>query len=257
MKTKSLSGAFYGIPGFYAGYATQSHLQPPEETILRLMLPLLPAARMLDLGVGGGRTTLHFAKWVREYVGTDYDPDLVAACRSRFSGYPLPLKFEVCDARQMPLFQDQSFDFILFSYNGLDYGTHEERVEILKEVRRIGKPGGFFCFSSHNLNACADYFDWGRLLSPNPALALQTARRLARRFLYNRHLNAKTFRNSDYILFDLGRRTYFIRPRAQVAELEKDFFNVRAFGLVSGRELAAEELERTADAWIYYLCQFR
>jgi len=49
-------------------YARYSNLQPPEETILHLMLPSLPTARMLDLGVGGGRTTVHFANRVREYV---------------------------------------------------------------------------------------------------------------------------------------------------------------------------------------------
>ena len=44
----------YRLPFVVANYARKSDLQAPEETILRLLLPRLPTARMLDLGVGGG-----------------------------------------------------------------------------------------------------------------------------------------------------------------------------------------------------------
>src|SRR6476660_1734249 len=97
-------------------YALCSNLYPPEEAILRIMLPHLPSLRMLDLGVGGGRTTLHFAKWVREYVGADYSEAMIGECRQRFSTYPDHISFAVCDARSMEMFANSSFDFILFSF---------------------------------------------------------------------------------------------------------------------------------------------
>src|SRR5262249_12955489 len=162
-----------------------SHLQPPEETILRLLLPGLATARMLDLGVGGGRTTLHFAKWVHEYVGADYSPSMITACQKRFSGYPAHISFQVCDARALGLFESASFDFVLFSFNGLDYVGHDDRLKILQEIRRVGNPGGHFCFSSHNLNWCAQFFEWRRMLSLNPTIAARAAKRLLRRYLYN------------------------------------------------------------------------
>src|SRR5438477_13063427 len=95
----------YSLREVAAGYARESHLQLPEESILRLILPKLPTARMLDLGVGGGRTTLHFAKWIREYVGADYSPSMILECQRRFSGYPNHISFRVCDARSMEIFE--------------------------------------------------------------------------------------------------------------------------------------------------------
>jgi ubiquinone/menaquinone biosynthesis C-methylase UbiE len=151
-------------------YALQSHLQAPEESILRIMLPNLPTARMLDIGVGGGRTTLHFAKWVRAYVGMDYSDSMIKECRTRFSGYPDHIQFVVCDARSMGMFSDGSFDFVLFSFNGIDYVPHEDRLRIFQEVRRVGKAGGYFCFSTHNLYWCPEIFELRRIISFNPVL---------------------------------------------------------------------------------------
>ena len=221
----------YSLREVAAGYARESHLQLPEESILRLILPKLPTARMLDLGVGGGRTTLHFAKWIREYVGADYSPSMILECQRRFSGYPNHISFRVCDARSMEIFETNYFDFILFSFNGIDSVTHEDRLKILKEIRRVGKPGGYFCFSSHNLNWCANYFDWRRMLSLNPKVTARAARRLVRRFFFNRGLRADDVRQAPYVLFNDGAhrnlRHYYIRPLEQLAQLEADFTEVR------------------------------
>src|SRR5216110_1518413 len=189
----------YRLAGVAAGYARQSDLYPPEETILRLMLPHLQRARMLDLGVGGGRTTLHFAKWAREYVGAYYSESMIDECRRRFSTYPDHISFAVCDARAMEMFASGSFDFILFSFNGIDYVAHADRLKILKEIRRVGKPGGWFCFSSHNLNSCAQLFELPRMVSLNPRFARRTAKRLVIRFLYNWRLNTATVKRSPYM----------------------------------------------------------
>jgi SAM-dependent methyltransferase len=252
----------YSLPEIAAGYARESHLQPPEEIILRLMLPRLATARMLDLGVGGGRTTLHFAKWVREYVGADYSPSMIAACQKRFSGYPANISFQVCDARAMRLFENASFDFVLFSFNGLDYVGHEDRLKILQEIRRVGKPGGHFCFSSHNLNWCAQYFEWRPVLGPNPTTAARAAKRLLRRYLYNRHLRTKEVWSAPYILFNDGAhrnlRTYYIRPLEQLSQLKEDFTGAKVFSVATGAEITDSGSLRDYDEpWLYYLCQFR
>ena len=253
----------YRLEGVAADYARQSNLYPPEETILRLMLPHLPSARMLDLGVGGGRTTLHFAKWVREYVGTDYSENMIGECRRRFSTYPDHISFAVCDARSMEMFAGGSFDFVLFSFNGIDYVPHADRLKILNEIRRVGKPGGWFCFSSHNLNSCAQIFELRRMVSLNPRFARQTARRLVIRFLYNWHIRAATIRRSPYIVINDGAharqlRTYYIRPEEQLAQLSEDFTDVQVFSLATGAELAGQsDLRNVEDSWLYYFCRIR
>jgi len=252
----------YRLAGVAAGYARQSDLQPPEETILRLMLPNLPSARMLDLGVGGGRTTLHFAKWAREYVGADYSESMIRECRRRFSTYPDHISFAVCDARSMEMFANGSFDFILFSFNGIDYVDHADRLKILKEIRRVGKPGGWFCFSSHNLNSCGQLFELRRMVSLNPGFAVRTAKRLLLRFL-NWRLRTATIMRSPYIVINDGAhgrqlRTYYIRPEEQLAQLSEDFTDVQVFSLATGAEVGGQsELRNVENSWLYYLCRIR
>jgi len=249
----------YSLPKVAAGYGRQSDLQLPEETILRLMLPHLPEFRMLDLGVGGGRTTLHFAKWAHEYVGADYSESMIDECRRRFSGYPEHISFAVCDARSMRLFADGSFEFIMFSFNGIDYVPHADRAKIFKEIRRVGKPGGWFCFSTHNLNHSVQLFKLSRMITLNPK---RTAKRLLVRFLYNWRVRTAEVMRSRFAIINDGShgrhlRTYYIRPLEQLSQLCQDFTDVRVFSLNTGAQLDSHELADVEDCWLYYLCKIR
>ncbi len=253
----------YNLQNVVTDYAQQSWLQAPEETILRLVLPVLTTARMLDMGVGGGRTTLHFAKWVREYVGADYVESMVLECRKRFAGYPAHISFQACDARSMEMFEDGSFDFILFSHNGIDSVTHEDRLKILKEIRRVGKPGGYFCFSSHNLNWYDKMLELRRIISLDPRLVVRRVKRIVGRYLYNWHLRAAAVRSAPHVAINEGFHSYkiqlyYIRPLAQLSQLAEDFTEVRVFSQLTGAEIKDRgELESVEDPWLYYLCRLR
>ena len=61
----------YEEPALVEVLSTHSELQPPERAILDRIATWLTGRRMLDVGVGGGRTTLHFAPVVGSYVGID------------------------------------------------------------------------------------------------------------------------------------------------------------------------------------------
>jgi ubiquinone/menaquinone biosynthesis C-methylase UbiE len=251
----------YGLPEIASVYARQSELLPVEQTILHLLLPELKTARMLDLGVGGGRTTLHFARCVREYVGVDYSASMIRECQRRFATYPDPLAFEVCDARSLSMFANEFFDFILFSMNGIDYVDHADRLAILKEIRRVGKPGGWFCFSAHNLNYCAQLLELRKILSWNPKLAKRTGKALALRFFYNWRVRVATVARSRYVMINDGShsrqlRTYYIRPEEQLNQLSGGFRDVRVFSSATGSEILGQgELKNVQDPWLYYLCR--
>lgn len=253
----------YQLADVAAGYARQTHLHPPEETVLRLMLPQLATARMLDLGVGGGRTTLHFAKWVREYVGADYAESMIAECERRFSGYPIPLAFRVCDARAMEMFATGSFDFILFSHNGIDYVTHEDRLKILAEIARVGRPGGHFCFATHNLNWAVNLFEWRRVVAFNPRFMIRMIKRLGLRYRYNRHIRAAAVREARHLIFNDGAhgrqlQTYYVRPAEQLAQLQQKFTNIRVFSENTGAEIRDHsQLATIEDTALCYLCQVK
>lgn len=102
--------------------------------------------RILDLGVGAGRTVEALREIGSSYVGVDYVQPMVDHCRRHFPG----VRFEHADARALTLFADGEFDLVVFSCSGISMVDHEGRLAILREVRRVLSPGGVFFFSTFN-----------------------------------------------------------------------------------------------------------
>ena len=107
------------------------------------------SSNFLDIGIGCGRTTAIFSKLVNNYTGIDYSNNMIKNAKILFPD----LNLKVCDAKNMSIFQDNTFDIIMFSFNGIDYNNHEDRLLILREINRILKSNGLFFISSHNLNS--------------------------------------------------------------------------------------------------------
>ena len=129
-------------------YAKRDYLDRAEESILEELHPFLSKMNMLDMGVGAGRTTKYFMPMVNSYIGADYAPNMIKECRKKYKN---SRHFEVMDARSMNKFEDGIFDFVLFSFNGIDSFSLDDRAKALNEIKRVLKNNGYFCFSSHNL----------------------------------------------------------------------------------------------------------
>jgi SAM-dependent methyltransferase len=119
-----------------------------ETVIFERVADLARGHPILDLGVGAGRTVPAMLALSDDYVGLDYTLEMVAAARRRFPG----VRIEHGDARDLRTFEDGSFAFVFFSFNGIDAVPHADRALILQEVRRVLRPGGAFGFSTHNLS---------------------------------------------------------------------------------------------------------
>jgi ubiquinone/menaquinone biosynthesis C-methylase UbiE len=132
-------------------YGADWSLHPVERELLRRFRGHWPTMRMLDLGVGCGRTTYTFAAVAGDYVGIDYSDAMVARARLVVAGDPSS-QIIAADARDLACLGDAQFDFVLFSYNGLDYISHQDRRQVFTEVRRIMAASGTFVFSSHSLH---------------------------------------------------------------------------------------------------------
>lgn len=148
------SEEYFAEPDVVREYASFEFLLPAERTIREIVGPHLEAARMLDLGVGGGRTTVHFAPLVAHYVGIDSSREMIAACRRRFDDDLPDVRpfFEVGDARDLDGLEPESFDFVLFSFQGLDSVLpFSARRAALCAIYRVLAPGGTLAFSSDNL----------------------------------------------------------------------------------------------------------
>jgi ubiquinone/menaquinone biosynthesis C-methylase UbiE len=227
-------------------YASQCELKKPEETILNEIRHQLPNMRMLDIGVGGGRTTIHFAHLAKEYTGIDYSHEMVKICCQRFKEAPKNISFVTVDARNLESFRDSQFDFVLFSFNGIDYVNHEDRMRIFEEIHRVLKKGGYFCFSTHNLNYASTQCSIH--LTRHPTRLAKEVTRLILMRLINRkvwrtlrkteknqlHLNIKTGAH------DFRLATYFITPKEQLKQLGYNKFNtVKTYSMYDGEEMEA------------------
>lgn len=116
--------------------------------------------RVLDIGVGGGRTTDLLAGG-RDYVGIDYTAPMIERARAK---HPT-LRFEHMDARDLSAFAPSSFDLVVFSFNGIDSVNPEGRLQILQEAFRVLAPGGQFVFSTFHKDweGFADLPDYRRI----------------------------------------------------------------------------------------------
>ena len=115
----------YNSKKIYNDYARRNYLEKPEIAILDELFCQLASMDMLDMGVGGGRTTSYFAPIAKSYIGADYASQMVKVCREKFKDKH---KFVEADARSMNEFEANSFDFVLFSFNGIDSFGHQDRL---------------------------------------------------------------------------------------------------------------------------------
>ncbi len=239
-------------------YNELSSLQQPEITILHKLRDKLPRMSMLDIGVGAGRTTIHFAPLVNRYLGIDYSNKMIIVCKKKFKDYPSNVTFLTSDARTLKLFERKSFDFVLFSFNGIDYMRHEDRLETLFEIRQLLKSGGYFCFSTHNLNYLLNMCSIK--LSKHPTVLMPHVFNVLQMRLLNTSDGWHTIRDSSrkkgYSLINDGAhhfrlKTYYVTPIEQLRQLqEKGYKETRMYGL-DGKEIRDPLAPR--DQWIYFL----
>lgn len=123
---------------------SSGYLNEGERVAFRVAIPEEGRARILDIGVGGGRTAGLLRHFAGAYIGVDYTPEMVRLARANHPD----LRFEHMDARDLSAFADASFDLVVFSYNGIDSVDAAGRLAILGETSRVLSPGGSFVFST-------------------------------------------------------------------------------------------------------------
>jgi len=133
-----------GTLRWFARY--QGWSDPGEEAAIGLIAEEVHDKRILDIGVGAGRTVPFLRSLSLDYQAIDFTEPMLELCHQR---YP-DVRAEWGDARHLDAFADGSFDLAVFSWNGIDAVDHADRALILAEVHRILAPGGLFLFSSHN-----------------------------------------------------------------------------------------------------------
>ena len=237
-------------------YALDDRLQPAERNIVDILKSRLSAMRMLDIGIGAGRTTSYFISLVKHYVGIDYAQNMIRSCQERFANSAAA--FKVCDVRDMKIFSDESFDFVLFSYNGIDYMPHEERIKAFREIKRVLALKGVFCFSTHNTQYISRFYKITLCKSPMRFCQVLKIYWQVRSLLKQ----YGSFDKIPYAIINDGgeefrAQTHYIAPQLQIKQLHQiGFKTIRVFSENSGGEIQDHNLLNgmTSDRWFYFLC---
>ena len=162
----------------------------------------------------------------------------------------------------MKIIKSNYFDFILASSNGLDYMPHNDRLKALKEIKRVGKKGGYFFFSSHNLLGIDRLLEVKLSLNPismSKNLIAYVLLKLLNKDFSKLKKEKYTFINDGANQFRLS--TYYVQPKEQIKQLENiGFRNVRVFSLETGNEITKKsDVYKTQDGLYHglsYLCSF-
>ena len=252
-------------------YAAMDYLTPCEKSLFDDFIQR--GAAILDLGVGGGRTTPYLSSLASRYIGVDYSTEMVRRCQQKFSDR----EFVVADASDLKFLDSASLDAVVFAFNGMDYLVPDEaRYRCLEECRRVLKPNGVLLFSSHNPRAIVVRPEWNRdhvrrvsdaiggsspLVSEasffllNIAAAVRALFRAAWRSagrIAARVPKSAFWRDDGYMLDPVhgGLLTHYSAPDRVKAELQKHEFSLA--------RVVANDYPRRPHAyvtdWFYYAC---
>ena len=145
---ESINRRVYRSPLLVAAYARR-RLRAAEQAFVDRRYNDISGARILEIGMGGGRITRHLLPLSRSDVGVDISSAMVAYCRR-----VLPTaSFLVGDACDLAEHRSGSYDLVVAGANVLDVLSHEGRLQALAEIHRVLVAGGLFYFSSHNRNS--------------------------------------------------------------------------------------------------------
>ncbi len=144
---RDLVRATYQDPRVVARYA-EVGLWPAEEILL--LEYAADDGNVLDIGCGAGRTSIPLREMGFTVTAIDLSPSMVKLASEVGQACQVDIDFRVMDVMDLQ-FGAEEFDLALFSYNGLELlPGRAGKVNAMREVFRVLKPGGVFMFSSHS-----------------------------------------------------------------------------------------------------------
>ena len=241
-----------------------SELITPPEIYLMKKYDSYIRKKVLDIGIGAGRTTSFILPISAQYYGIDYSDNMVQFAQSRFPNAWI----KQYDARDLSCFENSTFDFVLFSFNGIDCVGHNDRLKIFSEIQRVLKTDGLFMFSSHNRdfkgNIVSDQFAGGgkiitKLLNnlTSPANLIRKAGIHLRCAINRKKLKIHELNCDEYAILNDGDQEfstlyYYIDVKHQKIQLER--FGLEMIEIVSceGQSLPLGSICKNSP-WLYYM----
>ncbi len=238
---------------YYAAHG----LSVAESIVLRRVRDAYDGKRVLDLGVGAGRTTPALHLLASHYCGVDLSSEMLAAARRRYPG----ATFLQRDIRSLGALPDQPYDFVLASCNLFDLLEHDERLGVLRDIRDLMAPNGTLLFSAHNL----DWEDAGS----RPSLAMPRSPVAACRRLLGHTIDMANYRRlaalesrgpGHALLRDRAHHWsgvfYYVDSRTQTQQLaELGFSDIEVLG--DDGAVLRDGDDTSAHSSLFYVCRKR
>lgn len=245
-----------------AKFYSEESLQKAEEAAINVVKEEIRGKKILEIGVGGGKTIRFLKQISNDYTGIDYSQEMVNECKRQFPD----VNVICCDARDMSSFNSDEFDFILCAFNGMDYVSHNDRLLILREVYRVLKKGGCFVFSTHNKNCSAFKLyisPFATCMTHNPFIsAILNPSDIPSRVVSFLRSTINHWRNNKYIIHtdeysiindkahNYSLMTYYITISRQKEQLINVGFNALPRIYDKNGEVVINDC---GDTWVYYL----
>jgi len=126
------------------------------------LLNLFPGAQLLEVGIGTGLSLPLLSKNI-EITGIDLSAKMLAKAEHRVKKLELNnVKLLKMDATILD-FPDNSFDRVLAAYF---ISTVPDPVKVVRELKRVCRPGGYIVFLNHFLSDNRFNATWEKLISP-------------------------------------------------------------------------------------------
>jgi len=156
----------------YAKAVTEIGLWESEKIMIEKYFN--PKNRILDIGCGAGRTTIGLYELGYHLVeGLDLSEVMIIQARTISKELNYNIAFSVGDAACLD-YNDETFNAALFSFNGImQIPGRENRIKVLKEIKRILKPKGYFLFTTHDRDSSKEYESFWKEEKKKWALHLQ------------------------------------------------------------------------------------
>ncbi|MEX0931194.1 MAG: class I SAM-dependent methyltransferase [Candidatus Paceibacterota bacterium] len=145
-------------------YGSNTHLalsETPSEDLEKFVRFLMrdsgkkllnPTSTALDLGCGNGRNLIYLAEeFGIRGVGFDISNEAIKQARKRSSELQLQLQYEVRSIAEPIPVQDESQTLVLDMMSS-HFLNEQERKNLVSEVARVLKPGGWFFWKTFLLN---------------------------------------------------------------------------------------------------------
>jgi ubiquinone/menaquinone biosynthesis C-methylase UbiE len=232
---------YYNDPNVVEYYKQRDHYAPVEAALLARLKEELQNQPILEIGIGGGRTTPYLRQISKVYTGIDISEAMIQAARSKFPGVDLL----TCDARDLSRFQNGQFAAVFFFDAGIDNVSAADRLLVVKEISRVLRSRGVLVLVGHNLELHWTALVGLRLYSNQRVFVADNLLRLRSWISHCKGALWNIIHDKGYAVIQIYEerfvdgpeigaviRTLYIRRSAQVRQLiENGFSEVEVFDL--------------------------